>query len=111
MSGPVQERNRRWRLVATVLVVVGLVAACACGAARWVMWRVEVGTNLPLAPYSVCEECGEVDAPADGRCARAFSQAAPAAGIPAEKSRVRPARLHSAFGGEPNRTLIQQTRC
>ncbi len=75
------------RLVAVALVAFSLASACAYGAARWMKLRNEIGTNLPLAPYSVCEACGEVDAPADGRCARAFSQAAPAAGIPAEKSK------------------------
>ena len=80
-----REHNRRWRRVAFAMVVISLAPACACGAARWMKWRNEIGTNLPLAPYSVCEECGEVDAPAGGRCARAFSQATPAAGAPAEK--------------------------
>jgi hypothetical protein len=82
-----RECSRRWLRAAAMLVVISLASACAYGAARWVMWRFEIGTNLPLAPYSVCEECGAVDAPAGGRCARAFSQAAPAAGIPAEKSK------------------------
>lgn len=48
---------RVWRLVA---LAVGIASACAFGAARWATRRAEIGTNLPLAPYSLCEECGEV---------------------------------------------------
>lgn len=75
------------RLVAVALMAISLASACACGAARWMRLRNEIGTNLPLAPYSVCEECGAADATAGWRCTRAFSQAAPAAVIPAEKSK------------------------
>jgi hypothetical protein len=60
MSGPVRERRRRWRRAATVLVAISLASACAFGVAWWIWQRNEIGTNLPLAPYSVCEECGEV---------------------------------------------------
>ena len=55
-----RERNRRRRRAAAALVAVGLASACACGAARWAARRTEIGTNLPLAPHSICEECGEV---------------------------------------------------
>ena len=48
---------RVWRLVALAVV---LASASAFGAARWATRREEIGTNLPLAPYSLCEECGEV---------------------------------------------------
>ena len=48
------------RLVAVALVAISLASACAYGAARSMKRRNEIGTNLPLAPYSLCEECGEV---------------------------------------------------
>jgi len=48
---------RVWRLAA---LAVGLASACALVAARWAALRAEIGTSLPLAPYSICEECGEV---------------------------------------------------
>jgi len=95
-----RERSRRWRRVAVALVAISLASACAYGAARWMWQRNEIGTNLPLAPYSVCEECGEVVATAGGRCARAFSQAAPAAGIPAEKSKCALPACTSLLEGE-----------
>jgi len=95
-----REHSRSWRRVAVALVAISLASAGAYGAARGMWRRNEIGTNLPLAPYSVCEECGEVDAPADGRCARAFSQAAPAAGIPAEKSKCALPTCASLLKGE-----------
>jgi len=49
-----------WRVWRIVALAVGLVSVCAFGAARWATRWAEIGTNLPLAPYSVCEECGEV---------------------------------------------------
>lgn len=55
-----RERSRRWRRVAAALVAISFASACAYGAARWMWQRNEIGTNLLIAPYSVCEECGAV---------------------------------------------------
>jgi hypothetical protein len=75
------DRKRRWRCAATVLVAISLASACAYGAARWMKQRNEIGTNLPLAPYSVCEACGATDATGCGAMRTSFLPPAADAGI------------------------------
>ena len=60
MTGAACRAASFWRVWRLAALAVGLAFAYAFVAARWAAWLTEIGTNLPLAPYSVCEECGEV---------------------------------------------------